>query len=308
MPILQALRGMNLAEAQVSLWTVKGPTGLAAVDPRYSGHWVETTVEVDNALKETLASDLGRIEEVLEYGLLAQNNEASALHIPTDETHASLLLSEINAETPGKKASKIKHLLNSKFYVVKIVIGQEVAYAVRRTEPTWMTKKFKSIRNLYFVDDILTIDDRPHFELSKHFDFVILGDGILILNKGAFESVLRHKEAQREDFLELQAEIEFLAVFVDIAPLVAHVGDNKIQLRRACAIRSKGHYKNAEFMDRLRNDQAEYGLAIQFDGNGKIVATPETCAQILTALLDHRLKSGFSTLVYDVQDTTPVAV
>lgn len=61
-------------------------------------------------------------------------------------------------------------------------------------------------------------------------------------------------------------------------------------------------------MDRLRANQAEYGLMITFDANGRIIATPETCAQIMTALLDHRLKSGFSTLVYDVQDTTPIQV
>lgn len=96
--------------------------------------------------------------------------------------------------------------------------------------------------------------------------------------------------------------------FVDMAPLIAHVGANKIQLRRACAIRDKGHYRDMGFMDRLRANQAEYGLMITFDANGRIIATPETCAQIMTALLDHRLKSGFSTLVYDVQDTTPIKV
>ena len=142
----------------------------------------------------------------------------------------------------------------------------------------------------------------------KSFDFIIFGDTILVRNKGAFESVLRYKSTQREDFVELQAEAEFLAAFVDVAPLVAYVGDNKIQLRRACAIRDKGHYRDPEFMQRLRQNQAEYGLVIQFDDGGRIIVTPETCAQIMKALLDHRLKSGFSALVYDVQDTTPVQV
>ena len=308
MPILQELKALNFGEAQVNLWTLKGPTGAAADDPRYSGHWVETTVEVSNALRETLTLDLGRIEEVLEYGLLAQNNEASALHILADETHASILLSVIGAEEQGKRASSVKHLMNSKFYVAKCIIGEQVVYAVKKTDAAWRTKKAKSIMNMFFVDHVLSLDERPHFELSRRFDFVICGADIIIFNKRAFESVLRHKEAQREDFAELQADAEFQAVFVDIAPLVAHVGDNKIQLRRACAIRSKGHYKDPKFMSRLRDNQAEYGLAIQFDGEGKIVPTPETCAQIMTALLDHRLKSGFSTLIYDVQDTTPITV
>ncbi|MBB3411947.1 hypothetical protein FHT87_005914 [Rhizobium sp. BK316] len=306
MPALEDLRALDLATAQVTLWTIKGPTGAAAEAPHFSGRWVETTDEVDAALKESLVAELAKIEEVIEYGLLAQNNEASALQIPADETHAGLLLDEVAAELDGKKASQINHLLNSKFYVAKFIVDEQIAFAVRKTEPSWKTKKAASFRNLYFADQQLAIDDRPHFELSKTFDFVIFGDTILVRNKAAFESLLRYKSTQREDFVELQAEEEFLAAFVDVAPLVEYVGDNKIQLRRACAIREKGHYRDADFMQRLRENQAEYGLVIQFDGDGKIVATPETCAQIIKALLDHRLKSGFSTLVYDVQDTTPV--
>lgn len=308
MPVLEDLQALDLANADVSLWTVRGPKGPAADAPAYTGHWVDTTDGVDAALKETLTAELGKVEEVLEYGLLAQNNEASALHIPADETHVAILVQEIGAEIARKKASELRHLMNSKFYVAKFVVGDQIAYAVRKTGAAWRTKKAASIRNVFFSDEMLAIDERPHFELSRNFDFVVLGDDILILNKAAFESVLRHKEAQREDFAELQADQQFLDVFIDIGPLVAYIGDNKIQLRRACAIREKGHYRDVQFMERLRATQAQYGLTIQFDGNGKIVATEDTCAQIMKALLDHRLRSGFSTLVYDVQDTTPVAV
>ncbi|MBZ7927031.1 DUF4868 domain-containing protein [Ensifer adhaerens] len=308
MPALEELRALDLADAHVTLWTIKGPTGPAAEAPRFSGRWVDTTDEVDAALKETFAAELAKIEEVLEYSLLAQNNEASALQIPADETHAGLLLDEIAAEVDGKKASQVNHLLNSKFYVAKFIVDDQIAYAVRKTEPSWRTKKALSFRSLYFADEQLAIDNRPHFELGKTFDFIVFDHTVLVRNKSAFESLLRYKSTQRDDFVELQAEEEFLSAFVDVAPLVEYVGDNKIQLRRACAIRDKGHYRDAEFMQRLRDNQAEYGLVIQFDDDGKIIVTPETCPQIMKALLDHRLKSGFSTLVYDVQDTTPVHV
>ncbi|KPH04681.1 DUF4868 domain-containing protein (plasmid) [Rhizobium acidisoli] len=308
MTTLQDLKALDLAGAQVTLWTIKGPTGPAANAPKFSGRWVETSDEVDDALKATLVSEVAKIEEVLEYSLLAQNNEASALQIPADETHADQLLQEIAAELPGKKATETKHLQNSAFYAAKFVIGEQVVWALRKTEPSWKTKKATSVRNLFFSDQQLAIDDRPHFELGKTFDFIIFSDNILVRNKGAFESILRYKSTQRDDFAELQAEGDFLAVFVSVAPLVEYVGDNKIQLRRACAIKDKGHYRDQAFMQRLRDNQAEYGFNIEFDGGGKIVATVETCPQIMKALLDHRLKSGFSTLVYDVQDTTRVAV
>ncbi|NGO54536.1 Kiwa anti-phage protein KwaB-like domain-containing protein [Allomesorhizobium camelthorni] len=308
MPILADLRALNVEGAEVALWTVRGPRGAANAVPIYSGRWVETTDGVDEALKATLSSDLERIEEVLDYGLLAQNNEASALLVQADETHLAHLLEEIVAETVLKKAVQVRHLQNAKFYVAKFIVGQQIAYGIRKTDPTWKTRKARSVRNVFFQDERLAIDDRPHFELSRTFDFIVLGGEILILNKRAFESILRHKAAQREDFQELQAEAEFHAIFVNVAPLVGYIGDNKIQLRRACAIRAKGHYRDEAFMERLRETHAEYGFALQFDDDGKIIATPETCADIMKALLDHRLRSGFSTLIYDVQDTTPVNI
>ncbi|MFC4352276.1 Kiwa anti-phage protein KwaB-like domain-containing protein [Fodinicurvata halophila] len=308
MPVLEDIRALDFDNSQVTFWTIKGPNGLASEAPKYSGKWVETTDQLDAFLKTTLVEDLLRIEEVLDYGLLTQNNEASALHIPTDETYAHKILVEIQAEISEKKVTKVKQLLNSSLYLAKIIIEDDVIIAVRKTDSRWRTKKAANLKNIYFSDEQLAIDNCPHFELSKTFDFIIFRGDILILNKGAFESVLRHKQAQKDDFAELLQEEEFHAAFVDVAPLVNYIGDNKIQLRRACAIRMKGHYRDADFMERLRVNQAEYGFNIHFDVNGKIIATEESCPQIMKALLDHRLKSGFSTHIYDVQDTTPVLV
>ncbi len=61
-------------------------------------------------------------------------------------------------------------------------------------------------------------------------------------------------------------------------------------------------------MINLRAQYQAYGLNLQFDVNGRIVPTPETCKDIFVALLDHRLKSGFSSNIYDVTDTTTVAL
>ncbi len=45
---------------------------------------------------------------------------------------------------------------------------------------------------------------------------------------------------------------------------------------------------------------------IQFDAEGRIVATQETMSDILHVLLDHRLRSELSDNQYDVPSTTPV--
>jgi hypothetical protein len=61
-------------------------------------------------------------------------------------------------------------------------------------------------------------------------------------------------------------------------------------------------------MQRLRQRYAEYGFTIQFDDQGRIVVTEETSSQIITALLDHRLASGFSQRIYDVPSAVAVQI
>lgn len=59
-------------------------------------------------------------------------------------------------------------------------------------------------------------------------------------------------------------------------------------------------------MTKLRQHHAGHGLTLEFDTNGLIVPTAETCRDIITALLDHGLASAFSENVYDVPDATKV--
>jgi hypothetical protein len=186
------------------------------------------------------------------------------------------------------------------------VSGADVLYAIRKTDPSWKSTKRKAVIDALFQDQTLSLESSESFTLSKHIDILILGNELLILNKSHFESVLSYRQAHADDFQALQAEPEFISIFTSMAPLVTFVGTNKIQLRRACAIRSKGHYRDAGFMDRLRLHHAQYQLNIVFNGAGLIDPTPDTCGDIITALLDHRLSSAFSRAIYDVPDATPV--
>jgi len=306
-PTLDDLKAFNVDAATVSLWVFKGPRGSSETPPIYTGYWVETTDEVDDAVKVIVKDERARIEEELEYGLLAQNNEASALLIAKEETNAGRLVDSVGAETESKRVLSPERLLNSTFYLVKMIHEETVVYAIRRTTGGWKTKRARSSRSIFFADNRLDLDRRPHFDLEKSIDFFIVGESLLILNKGHFESILRYKETHQSDFLALQAEVEFAGIFAVLDPLVQHVGVNKIQLRRMSAVRQKAHYRNAEFLDRLRQHHTEFGLTFQFDEHGKIIATHETSSQIITALLDHRLASGFSRQIYDVQDAKPVA-
>lgn len=306
MATLAELKDFDIDAAEVSLWLFKGPNGTSDSPPHYPGRWVETTTEVEEVLRQVVKSEINRVEETIEFELLAQNNEASALVIPRDETHADILITAAAVDAEGKKISDSGQILNTRFYLIKFVQEESVLYAVRRTATIWKTKRAKAVFPLFFSEERLDVDDRPHFDLEKNIDFMIFDNQVFILQKSAFESILRYKQAHLEDFSELQHDEDFVGAFVDTTPFVEHVGTNKIRLRRVAALREKSHFRNAEFMTRLRERHADYGFTFEFDAQGRIIATPETASQILTALLDHRLTSAFSQLTYDVPSSTQV--
>lgn len=307
MAVLDDLKAFDVDAASVSLWVFRGPRGASNAAPLYTPRWVETTDDVDAVLKETVKAERNRVEEAIDYDLLAQNNEASALLIKKEETYAGLLVDAVASEVENRRAEDVKQLQNSTFYLVKLVHNDHILHAVRRTSSSWKTRRAFSTRTLILAENRLALDNSPRFDIETTIDFFILGDELLILNKARFESTLRYKEAHAADFNALQGEPEFSGLFTDVTPLIQHVGVNKIQLRRMCAVRQKGHYRDADFIQRVREHHAEYDLPLQFDPTGRIIVAPETCADVITVLLDHRLASGFSKRNYDVQNATPVS-
>lgn len=304
MPI-PAFQNFDIANAVVTVWLYKKSAGVGGI-PRYTGRWIDTDQELDQALRSAVAAKRASILELQEYGLLANPEDGQALRLGTIETYAQLIVEQTAAELAAKKATTLKQVQNTDFYVVKLVHGDDVIHAVRRTDPSWRAKKKANWINVLFEDEQLGLDTTPAFNISRDVDFFIVGDDLVIGHKKNFESVLSYKEAHATDFTELQAEPAFIGIFADIAPLVQYVGSNKLHLRRACAIRIKGHYANLDFMARLHQNYQQYGLDLVFDEQGRLIATDSNCADVITALLDHRLFSVFSETVYDVPNAVAV--
>ena len=302
---LAGFKAFDVAGSELTLWVFK-KSGAPGAQPVFTGRWVETTEELDTALKGAVAEALGGIAELINYDLLAQNNEASALELTAAETHAPSVLEACADATARRKVKNLKEIQNSDFYAVRLVAWDKTLLAVRKTDSSWGSKRSVSLSDVVFVDNKLTLDNRPRFSVSKRIDFIVLDDTLAILSKANFESVLSYKEAHAKDFGELRAEEDFLDLFTETDTLSAFVGLNKIHLRRASAIRSKGHYKDAAFMTNLRSEAKGLGFSIAFDKDGRIIPSPESCKDIFRALLDHRLASRLSKGLYDVESAAPV--
>lgn len=298
------LKAFDLQAADITVWVFKRSTrdGL----PVFNGRWVGITEDLAAALRESVTGALEAITETIDYDILAQNNESSALTLGSDETHIALVEAQALNPTPNRKVRTLRQIANSGFYLLRFATPEGILLAARKTNPTWSTKRSSNMLRVVFSDDELDIDERPAFSLDPFFDFFVFNGEIFVSNKGRFESVLAYRAGHIEAFQELTVEAEFSAIFSDVGPITEFVGENKIQLRRAIAIREKGHYRDIGFMQNLRNQCAAMNLQIAFDENGRIIPTPETCRDIFQALLDHRLDSRLSNQLYDVQSTEPV--
>jgi hypothetical protein len=305
MPLPEGLRDFDVANSTVQVWLYKKSGTSDAL--RFTGRWISTDTDLDNALKQAIADKRANILEVSDYTLLAATNDGIALRIDALETHAGAITSEAANPVPSRKVTKLKQVQNTHFYVVKLISGDQVLHAVRKTDTSWQSRKVRNSLSVFFADDQLGLNHDPGFNISRDVDFFIINDDVVITNKQAFESVLSYKEAHTQDFQKLQADATFSSLFSTLDPLIAFVGTNRLHLRRACAIHQKGHYRDAGFMTRLRERHVEVGLDLTFDEQGRLVPTPESCADIIRALLDHRLSSLFSQKHYDVPDATVVS-
>lgn len=301
---LADLHAYDLNDSELTVWVYKRTT--AGGVPTFRGRWVQSTPELAAALRQAVNDARAPITETIEYDILAQNNEGSALRIGADETYIGLVAAQAANPTPARKVRNLKQIANADFYVVRFASDAGVLMAVRKTDRSWSTRRTKGLMKVVYSDDALDIDERPSFNIDAFFDFFALGDSIFIASKPRFESVLSYRAGHAEAFGDLTGEEEFAAIFADLDPILEFVGNNKIHLRRAIAIREKAHYKDAAFMQNLRDHCAAMNLTIQFDANGRINPTPESCRDIFQALLDHRLDSRLSQQLYDVQHTEPV--
>ena len=301
---LADLKGFDLAEADLTVWVFKKSSRDG--QPVFTGHWVQTTDDLAAALMEAVLGAREAITETIEYTILAQNHETSALTLGADETHMALLDAATTNATPNRKVTNLKQITNTDFYALRFTSDTGVLTAVRKANTTWKTKSSSVVRAV-FLDEQLDIDDRPSFSLDPFFDFFVFDGIVFVSSKPRFESVLSYRLAHEEAFDQLTVEPEFAAIFSEVGPIQEFVGTNKIHLRRAIAIREKGHYRDAAFMQRLRDHCEAMNLSIQFDDGGRMVPTAESCRDIFQALLDHRLDSRLSNLLYDVQNTEQVA-
>lgn len=294
-------RRFGIADAVLSLWVFK---------KRLGGGFTAKSIDVTDALAQELrnivSATLLAHTEVEDYSLVAQQNEVSCLHVGTDETVFAELQALVDAPAEEHRVASDRDLKNCAGYVIRLRFADRVLYCVKRVTDTWKTKKARSVINVVFRANQLELVEDRSFTIAKNLDFVVLDDDILVLNKGAFETLLSYKIEYANSFAALQQDPVFAARFTDLQPMIDHVGTNTMHLRRMAVIQQKANYANPDYMTRLQQVNNIENWNIQFDAAGRIIATEATMKTIMQVLLDHRLHSRLSLTTFDVPSTAAV--
>ncbi|OWS72953.1 DUF4868 domain-containing protein [Pantoea sp. VS1] len=287
----------------VYLWVFKRSTTAS----RFTAHYVQTDDALNEQLKLIAHSEFLRITEFHAYSYLAETNDNSCLSTVIAGSDFANLKTIVDRPEPDYRLLNIKDLKNVSGYVVKFINNGKTVYAIKRSAKNWKASFLKTHVNIVFRNGELSAAEDEAFVIEKNFDFYAIDSAIFIANKRAFESVMEHRASYAHAFTNLQSTASFSELFTDMTTLINYVGNNSIQLRRMARVEERALYQSPQFLSAVQKVNNRRAWGLNFDAQtGKIIPCDQTVKAIIQILLDHRLLSEVTDLIYDVPDATPV--
>lgn len=296
-------REFDYQQATVQLWTFKK----SATDARFRAWHVRTDADIEMLFRQAVISSIENTTEMISYSPISQNNESSCLTHSLEESAGLIaLLNLVDAPEAENVDAQLKHLKGAAGYLVKFQGSNQTVYAVRRTAPSWRPQVRRSFINATFCNGELSVTPQETFSFDSCFDFYCVNETVFIKSKRAFEISMSEKRVYERNFEDLSVDPAFSAIFSDIEPLKAYIGNNTMQLRRITVIQDKAIYLRPDFSRRLQRVNHARGFGLSFDHSGKLIVSENSAKTILQILLDHRLVSEITDTIYDVPDAEAI--
>ncbi|MBU2827009.1 DUF4868 domain-containing protein [Acidithiobacillus ferriphilus] len=299
----ESLRAFNFTDSTIHLWVFKR----SSTNERFSARYAQTDGALNALLLGVVQAEMNRITEFSAYTHLSQTNENSCLAEPIAGSDFVHLKAIVDRPEPDWRVRTIKDLKNASGYLVKFTHNGQVVYAVKRSATNWKTSYLKTHINIVFNNGELSAAEDNGFAIEKSFDFYAHGAGMFIASKGSFEAAMEHRTSYAQAFADLQLNGNFSGLFTDVQPLVRYVGTNAIQLRRMARVEERALFSRPDFLAVVQAVNGRRGWGLNFDANtGRLVPCDQTAKTIMQILLDHRLLSEVTEMIYDVPDATQV--
>lgn len=298
-----SLRAFDFDNSVIHLWVFKRST----TGHRFSSCYVQTDQQLNGMLLGVVQREIGRITEWAAYTYLSQTNENSCLASPIAGSDFEFLKERVDRPEPDCRVRSIKDLKNADGYVVKFMHNNQVVYAVKKSATNWKTSYQKTHINIVFRNGELSAAEDNGFAIEKSFDFYAFDQTLFISSKRAFESSMEHRASYAQAFVDLRSNVVFSALFTDMQPMIDYVGTNSIQLRRVARIEERALFNRPGFLGAVQAVSARRGWGLNFDpATSRLIPCDQTVKTIMQVLLDHRLLSEVTDLIYDVPDATQV--
>lgn len=298
-----SLRAFDFANSVIHLWVFKRSTS----KHRFSSYYVQTDLQLNGLLLGVVQREVDRITEWANYTYLSETNENSCLASPIAGSDFEFLKERVDRPEPDCRVRTIKDLKNADGYVVKFVHNNQVVYAVKKSSGNWKTSYLKTHINIVFRNGELSAAEDNGFAIEKHFDFYAFDQTLFIASKRAFESSMEHRASYAQAFVDLRGNAAFSVLFTDMQPMIDYVGTNSIQLRRMARIQERSLFNKPGFLAAVQTVSAKRQWGLNFDpATNRLIPCDQTVKTIMQVLLDHRLLSEVTDLIYDVPDATQV--
>lgn len=298
-----SLRAFDYAGSSTHLWVFKR----SASEHRFSSFFVQTDLQLNGLLQGIVQAEVGRITEWADYTYLAQTNENSCLGSPIACSDFEFLRERVDRPEPECRVRSIRDLTNASGYVVKFRHNDQVVCAVKKSTSNWKTSYLRTHINIVFRNGELSAAEDNAFAIERSFDFYAIGQTIFIVNKRAFESAMEYRASYAQAFVDMQQNPQFSSLFTDIQPMIDYVGTNSIQLRRMARIEERSLFTRPGFLNAVYAVSQRRGWGLNFDPvTNRLIPCDQTIRTIMQVLLDHRLLSEVTDLIYDVPEATQV--
>lgn len=298
-----SLRGFDFSNSAIHLWVFKRST----TRQRFSSFYVQTDENLNRLLLAVVQGEVNRITEWANYTYLSETNENSCLASPIVGSDFEFLKERVDRPEPDCRIRSIKDLKNADGYVVKFVHNNQMVYAVKKSASNWKTSYLKTHINIVFRNGELSAAEDNGFAIERYFDFYAFDQTLFIASKRAFESAMKHRASYAQAFVALRGNAAFSSLFTDLQPMIDYVGTNSIQLKRMARIEERALFTKPGFIGAIQAVSARRGWGLNFDpATNQLIPCDRTVKTILQVLLDHRLLSEVTDLIYDVPDATQV--
>ena len=298
-----SLRAFDFANSVIHLWVFKRST----TKLRFSSFYVQTDEQLNGLLLGVVQGELSRITEWTNYTYLSETNENSCLASPVAGSDFEFLKERVDRPEPDCRVRSIKDLKNADGYVVKFVHNNQVVYAAKKSASNWKTSYLKTHINIVFRNGELSAAEDNGFAIEKYFDFYAFNQTLFIASKRAFESSMEYRASYAQAFVDLRRNTVFSALFTEMQPMIDYVGTNSIQLRRMARVEERSLFNRPGFLGAVQAVSARRGWGLNFEPvSNRLIPCDQTVKTIMQVLLDHRLLSEVTDLIYDVPDATQV--